>query len=241
LPYRPLEPGARFSFELSGNRGAALVTRYPTYPEDAQSEPAFEAYTKRHYESWVKFARDKQYGDNLQPVLVTGLDMTRDFAMVAYSWEGTPPELGSTIVVPVLGSTPASVWGTWRTGGSPHITYGPQQRRPPPYKQTIDSPSSQSVGAGNASNESRQSVFIRYYTMRSRKEMEMAPKIIQFGVGPHDFNSGDDRGDAYLESTERSDAESTMNSDEDLGSLWGLVTDDDDDESNIVVSNTPFV
>jgi hypothetical protein len=59
MPPRPLEPGASFSFELTGNRGAALVTKYSTYREDSLLESVFERYTKRHYASWVAFARHK--------------------------------------------------------------------------------------------------------------------------------------------------------------------------------------
>ena len=68
LSPRPLDPGAHFSFELTGTRGAALVTGHETYREDASSEPGkFKEYTKRHYESWDAFARIKMSGD-VRPV-----------------------------------------------------------------------------------------------------------------------------------------------------------------------------
>jgi hypothetical protein len=235
-----LEPGVYFSFELSGNRGAALVTKYPTYKEDSRLESAFEAYTKRHYGSWVKFARDKQYGNNIQPVLVTGFDMTRDFAMAAYSSEGTSLGSDLTITVPMLASASASIWGTWRTKCSTHTNYGPQQCSPPPRERAIDSPSLQAEAA-SVPNEFNQCVFIRYYTMRSRGMVPMFPKVIRAGAGPHDLGSGDNRGDAFPELTVRSDAESTMDTDEDFGGQWGLDTDDADSESDIVVRNTPYV
>lgn len=63
----------------------ALVTKYPTYREDVELEYIFKAYTKRHYESWVTFSRDTGHGDDNKPVLVTGVEMTRDFAMIPYS------------------------------------------------------------------------------------------------------------------------------------------------------------
>ena len=68
------------------------MTRYPTYREDALLESVFEKYIKRHYEAWVAFARREGYGDDVQPVLVSGLDMTRDFALLAYSNEGASLE-----------------------------------------------------------------------------------------------------------------------------------------------------
>ena len=135
---RPLEPGASFSFELTGNRGAALVTKYPTYREDSLLESAFESYTKHHYASWVALARHKQYGEDVQPVLISGFDMTRDFAMVSYSNERTSVESDLTIAVPMLASASATVWGTWRTRCSPHTNYGPQECSPPPPDRAID-------------------------------------------------------------------------------------------------------
>jgi len=62
-----LGPGSSISFQLAGDRGAALLT------------------TKKHYDSWVAFARDRGHPTDIDPVLVTGVDMTRDFAMVKYS------------------------------------------------------------------------------------------------------------------------------------------------------------
>jgi len=237
---RPLEPGANFSFELTGNRGAALVTRYPTYGEDSLLESAFERYTKRHYDSWVTFARHKQYGDDVRPVLVSGFDMTRDFAMVAYFNEGASLESDLTIAVPMVASASASLWGTWRTRCSPHTNCGPQQRGPSPNREAIDFPS-RSVDAGSIPNECNQCVFVRYYTMRSRKRIPMFPKVIRAGAGPHDPGSGDSRRDALPELAVWPDAEPTTNSDDGLGGQWGPTADDTDSESDLVTRNTPHV
>jgi len=228
VPPRLLEPGAGFSFELTGNRGAALVTKYPTYRGDSLRESAFEKYTKRHYESWVAFARHKEYGNDVQPVLVSGFDMTKDFAMVAYSNEGSSLESDLTIAIPMLASASASVWGTWRTRCSPHTNYGPQQCSFLRSDRVIDLPSTQS-DARSIPDEFNQCVFIRYYTMRSRKWIP--PKVIRAGAGPHDLGPGDNRRGTLPELTAQSDVKLTMTSDE----------DDIDDESDIVVRNTPCV
>jgi hypothetical protein len=196
------------------------VTKYKTYKEDTLLESAFEAYTKRHYETWVKFARDKQYGNDIQPVLVSGFDMTRDFAMAAYSNEDTSLEADLTITVPTLASASASIWVAWRTRCSPHTNYGPQHCIPPLREQAADPSSSRLAEAGSIPNGFNQSVFIRYYTMRPRKLMPMFPKVIRAGAGPHDLGSGDNRGDTFPELMARSDA---------------------DLEPDIVVRNTPYV
>ncbi|KAF9649129.1 hypothetical protein BDM02DRAFT_1963423 [Thelephora ganbajun] len=171
-PYLSSERGMNFSFELTGDRGAALVTRYPTYRQDSLLEAAFEAYTKRHYESWVAFARDSQYGNDIRPVLVSGLDMTRDFAMVAYSNEGTS------------------------SGCLPYTNYGPQRCMVPSSEQDMYFLPSRLGDAGSITNEFNQCVFIRYYTKHSRKPWAMffRTELMRVGAGSHDLDSGDIRG-----------------------------------------------
>ena len=233
-----MEPGANFSFELTEDRGAALVTKYSTYRIDTLVEKALKEYTERHYKSWVEFARNKQYGDDVQPVLVTGFDVTRDFAMVAYSQEGTSLESDLTISVPTLASASASLWGTWRTRCSPHTNLGPQGYSPLPLERTIELTSPGSAEAGNIPNEFNQCVFLRYFTMRWR--LSIFPKVIRAGAGPHDLGSGDNRGDARPELTTQFDAEGTTGDDDDLEGQWGP-DDDDGSEQEVFVRNTPSV
>ena len=76
LSFRPIEPGASFSFELTEDHGAALVMKFLTHTRDAMADGAFGEYTERHYKSWVEFARKKRYGKDVQPVLISGFDVT---------------------------------------------------------------------------------------------------------------------------------------------------------------------
>ena len=241
IPPRPLEPGASFSFELTGNRGAALVTKYPTYREDSLLESAFERYTKCHYESWVAFARHKDYGNDVQPVLISGFDATRDFAMVAYSNESTSVESDLTIAVPMLASASATLWGTWRTRCSPHTNYGPQECSPPPPGRAINFPSLQSAEASRIPSEFNQCVFIRYWTMRMRGRLALFPKVIRAGAGPHDLGPGDNAGNTFSELMVQSDAEPTMSDNEDYGGQWAPTADDTGLEPGTVIRNTPHV
>ena len=184
-----LEPGFSISFELSEKQGAALVTKYSTYREDAQREKVFEEYTIRHYDSWVAFAREGRYGDDVKPVLVSGVDMTRDFAMMAYSNNGVRSKSEFTASVPGIASVSASAWGTWRTEGLVHTNCGPQLCLPPVSTQTTDLTLSDVSHAESVSEEYSQCIFIRYYTMRKRPLL--APKVIKAGAGPHDLGPGD--------------------------------------------------
>ena len=151
-------------------------------------EAALERYTKRHYESWVAFAREKQYGNDIKPVIVSGVDMTKDFAMAAYSNEGASPESSLTVSIPVLASAPTSLWGTWRVNGSARTNHGPQQCYPPSYKRVADPSSSKLVGARTTPDEFHQCIFVRYYTMRSK--VVLFPKVMKAGAGPHDLGPG---------------------------------------------------
>ena len=223
---RSLEPGANFSFELTGNRGAALVTKYSTYKEDSRLRSAFERYTKRHYESWVAFARHKDYGSDVQPVLVSGVDMTRDFAMVAYSYEDVSLESDLTIAAPMLISASASLWGTWRTRYTPHTNYGPQECTPPLLEQAMDTPSLRPAEGGTAPSAFNQCIFVRYYAMRWRGPLWLFPKVIRAGAGPHDLGPGDNTGGTFPALVAQSDTE---------------MTDDFGVEPDVVIRNTPNV
>ena len=196
---RFLEPGASFSFELTEKQGAALVTKYRTYREDIELEAAFEEYTKRHYDSWVTFARNARHGNDIKPVLVTGVDMTRDFAMIAYSNNSTQLSSEFTTSIPLLASASASAWGTWHTHGLVHNNCGPQLCNPPPSSDALDLDPSNGIRADGTPNEYNQCVFIRYYTMRKRALM--FPKVIRAAAGPHDLGSGNNHDETSPELT----------------------------------------
>ena len=206
VPPRPVEHGTEFSFELTGNRGAALVTKYPTYREDFKLEIVFEKYTKRHYESWAAFARDKQLAGDVRPVLVSGFDMTRDFAMVAYSYEDASLESDLTMTVPMFASGLASMWGTWHTRYSPHTNYGPQECNPP--EQAMNISSLQLAEAGTIPSAFNQCVFLRYYTMR-REPSRLFPKVIRAGARPHDPGPRDNTSGAFSNLMVQPDLEPT--------------------------------
>ena len=168
----PLETVPYFSFGLTGKCGAALVTKHPTYSEDTMLENSFERYTKRHYESWVVFACSSGYGDDVQPVLVSGFDMTREFAMIAYSFERASPEFYSTTTFPV--SLPGSVqWGECCAPNPPHINCGPLHPA-----QAIDTLPSQLAEEETIPSSFNQCIFIRYYSM-VRGPLGLFPKVIR--------------------------------------------------------------
>jgi len=237
---RSLERDINPTFDLTGHCGAALMTQYPTYRKDSLLEDRFETYVKHHYKSWVEFARLKGYGQ-LHPVLVSGFDMTSDFAMVAYSDKDTSTSNAVTFV-PMFPSDPNSFPGTWRARFLPHINHGPRQHSPPPSGQTTHFLPLQLGGMGRVASEYNQCAFIRYYTMCSRKWWELFSQgtLMRAGAGPHDLGPGDNRGDAFPELAAQSDIEPTLSSDDDLGGQSDT-TDDTGSEPDVVIRNTPYV
>jgi hypothetical protein len=178
------------------------VTRYPAYREDVLEESAFEQYTKKHYNSWVTFS--KPYGANVKPVLVTGFDMTKDFAMTAYSNNG-PSESNLSISVPKRDSTStssaptrasASAFFEVESSNSAYTNSGPQQCIPPLSAQVLDTPL-ETTSAEPVSNDSNQCVFLRYYTIRKR--MGLFPVLIRAAAGPHDLGPGDNHDSTFPE------------------------------------------
>ena len=216
-----------------------MVTRCETYKQDALKRAAFERYTKKHYESWVTFSRKKDYGDDVKPILVSGVDMTKDFAMAAYSNEGTSLEADLTISVPMLASASASIWGTWRTRGLAHTNYGPQQCVLPSLTQAVDSPSP-STTVGAVSDDYNQCVFVRYYTMRMR--MGFIPRLMRAASGPHDLGSGRIHDGTFPELTVWSGRVPDVEHDTTSGhEMQNLASGDNGSELNVVVRNMPDV
>jgi hypothetical protein len=186
-----VEPGAGISFELTRNQGAALITKHPTYREDIERDLTFEDYIIKHYESWVDFSRERGHGRDIQPVLVTGVDLTREFATVAYSDSHTRMECKFSVAAPAVASASASVWGSWRSGGLVHTNCGPHIV---PATQGGRSSSQSSALESAIPDEYNQCVFIRYYTIRKRFPF-LIPRVIKAGAGPHELPKSDPRGD----------------------------------------------
>ncbi|KAF9789405.1 hypothetical protein BJ322DRAFT_532918 [Thelephora terrestris] len=222
----PLGSGsANISFQLTGYRGATLVTGHDTFREDALGYGDFDTYTKRHYKSWVEFARNKGYGNNVRPVLVYGFDKTLKYDMMAYSRNHTSVEAGVTISVPMIGSASASIWGEFRSECTPHFKHGPGPLGPPDVRPPPT--------ARRPPTKYNQCVFIRYFTMR----WPPLPMVMRAGAGPHDLGSGENEGDTFPELAVQSDVD--FDGDENREGEWDPVTDDTGSELGGVISNVP--
>ena len=178
-----MEPGARIAFELTSKQGAALITKYPTHREHIERDRRFVKYIKQHHESWVDFAREQDHPEDVRPILVTGVDLTREFATVAYSDNKASMECEFSTTLPGVASTSISVWGSWHTSGLVHTNCGPDPARQ--RRSLDDRPAPES----EIPDEYTQCAFIRYYTIRKRA---FFPIVLKAGAGPHQLPKGED-------------------------------------------------
>ena len=119
----------------------------------------------RHYNSWVAFA--KSYG-HVEPVLVSGFDMTKDFAMTAYSNDDASFESDLSISVPTRAS--ASAFFEVESSGSTHTKRGPQKRTPPDV-----SPEPTGAGCQNHSADDAVRARAKGPCLRGRTETAFTP------------------------------------------------------------------
>ena len=181
-----LEPGAKIAFELTQRQGAAIVTKDYTYREDVRREGTFKDYTARHYDSWVTFARGLGDGEDVRPILVTGVDLTKEYATVAYSDNQTHLECEFSAQAPTVGSASVSLWGSWRTRGLVHTKCGPYSTR---GNRSSDE---STISETEIPDEYDQCVFIRYYTVRKRV---FVATVLKAGAGSHRLPEGNHEDD----------------------------------------------
>ncbi|KAF9785292.1 hypothetical protein BJ322DRAFT_1108747 [Thelephora terrestris] len=195
----PAAPTSESAFELTGGKGAILLTKSSIYREDARRVGTFEKYAKEHWASWVDFARKNEYG-TVDPVLITGVDRTNDWAILCYS--NKAEVLGCKFTASI--SETASVWGTWDKPGFVHAKAGPQSRLPLPGASVTAS----------ASDEYNQCVFVRYWTARTKRRRSEGPRDMKAGAGPHILPGGERDGEpgSRVEARHDSDLDSDRTS-----------------------------
>ena len=231
--FRILEPNSSILFRLAEDQGAVLMTKYPTYQEDIQLFGTFEKYTKVHYDSWVAFARKNGHGDDVKPILVTGVDMTRDFAMMTCPNNSEQKTVRFTTSAPGVGA----VWGTWHSKVPIYTNTGPHPSRTPFSTQTMD-PIIRHTDT--APDEYDQCVFVRYYTVRKRLWI---PEVITAAAGPHDLSPGgyDDEGSPFEEQSTSGPGSDTVSGPSDDGERSESSATSANSDSDTVIHNTTLV
>jgi hypothetical protein len=212
-----VEPNTKLSFELTTKTGAVLITNHWTYCEDIERTGDAGEYTKRHYTSWVKFARDNGHG-NERPILVTGVALTKQFASMACSDRKSRVGCDFTVGVPAAGSGSLTAWGSWNTqdplvhtNGGPLIppAQGNQSLGVTPRLQILPAQGNQdpSLAPGlRIPPDHNQCIFLSYFTMKYW--------ILRARAGPHQLPGGEsgnyDTGTVAVEPFRPDDGDSTQ-------------------------------
>ena len=210
-------PDDSFTFELTGDHGAALVTTHATYRKDSLHQSTFQTHIKKNYLSWIRFAHDQQMlMDDGYLILVTGFDVTKDFSMVSYQHgpSGISFETGITARERMFHSTSSDSLGWWRFGREPYSNDG-------------------------SSDTYNQCVFIRYYTMRHRRFPFPFPKVLT-SLGDH-FDSAGNGGGSVPGPVPKPDDKSTTGDKGNLGGHLDSITGGADPEKTTNDQTTQYV
>ena len=138
---------------------------------------------------------------------MTGVDLTREFATVAYSDNRTRVRCEFSAALPTVASASVAVWGSWSTGGLVHTNCGPD---PVPITRGDHSSGESPALSSAIPDEYDHCVFIRYYTIR--RNLFLIPTVIKAAAGPHQLPKPDpgdgNTGEEALQSSPRGDSES---------------------------------
>ncbi|KAF9785279.1 hypothetical protein BJ322DRAFT_1020835 [Thelephora terrestris] len=235
-PYllRRLNPLPALRSDSRGGEGALLLTKYPTYRENVERVGDFEEYIRKHYDSWVEFARQNGHGGggDLNPVLVTGVDRTRDFVMLCYS-KDDEDVLDCEFTTPIPGVTD---YGKWNKTGLVHTNHGPQTLRSPlptdPTQATVPTQATdptQTMDPTSSRNSDPEPISDQFFWI---------PRVIKASAGPHELGGGryDDDG-SPLEAPRGSDPDPDPETPPSLSDGDGCSAISLDTESNAVVHN----
>ncbi|TCD66570.1 hypothetical protein EIP91_001238 [Steccherinum ochraceum] len=174
----------KFDFESKSNEGAILITKDKTYRYNAQRLGNFKNYILANFKSWEVFANRHGHGiTTSELILVTGVDMAKEFAMTAFSQ--TTSRVSLSFKAGTHGaSASASGWGSWHCDHPVFKNWGPQEL----YPEAVPVPAQMANDSmSDAHARHKHCVFVRAY--RVYHKYVIIPKI-KAAAGPHDLGPG---------------------------------------------------
>ncbi|KZT19859.1 hypothetical protein NEOLEDRAFT_1077003 [Neolentinus lepideus HHB14362 ss-1] len=175
---------ARVSFECTKESGAALVLPEDAVRQDAHFGRWFREYGLRHYSSWVVFANEKLGFDLEVPdlILVTGRDLTTQWAMAAFAKSEFQGSVGAGVSVPGILAAEFEVRSGWRTD----LTSGVQYRCGPQSSRFLEPERVEGSWTEVLTRRQNQCVFLRGYRIKERRFL--VPKVIKAASKPADLD-----------------------------------------------------
>ncbi|TCD64003.1 hypothetical protein EIP91_004671 [Steccherinum ochraceum] len=185
IPLTSISASGHIKFESITNEGAILVTNHKTYRSNAQQLRRFKDYTRAHCKSWEEFAQEHGHDVEVQDIiLVTGVDLTSDFSMLAFTQGEKNQEISFNVGAPQVASAAVSVWGSWRCEFPiVYQNWGPQETSPPSDDDAEASTRSTSIPLYD------QCVFLRGFRVFVRT---LLFTLLKASAGYHEPRSGSD-------------------------------------------------
>jgi hypothetical protein len=128
-----MSAGAKVSFSATEDSGAHFFSRNRTFRRETNNTEHCRQYMKAHYKSWLEFGKKKGRPvslDNL--VLVTGVDLAKDFHVLAYRKLDTKATLSLSASIPSVISTGAKLWKKSQSNSIVYEAHGPGEEGMPP-------------------------------------------------------------------------------------------------------------
>jgi hypothetical protein len=194
-----LDPGVKLSFNAQSEAGAGLMTRHQTFSEYMELHRVFKRHFLKHRRSWISFAQDQGHDVELEDlILVTGLDMTKDFAMISFANNSESFDIDFQVATSPYFAGSVGAWGSWRVERSVHVNWGPQDTAPPGTLRANAASALRTCASEDgsldaiASDGYRQCVFVRGY--RVRRRFGVWPQVQNAAAEPQDpaFDRDDD-------------------------------------------------
>lgn len=160
------------SLTFNDEKGAALILPYQAQREDVVNPWPFKKYMLDNYRSWTEFVETTcQLEKGTRLVLVTGCDLTRQWATATYFRNNREIALGVGGGVASVASANFSLSTGWAMNQAVNTRQGPPQYR------EVGEPSD------------NQCVFLRGFYIKDR--FLFGPKVLKAGAGYHDLGGPD--------------------------------------------------
>jgi hypothetical protein len=170
-------------YQTDHDYGAILRTHGETEVSDARFPTDFQEYMRDNYQLWLQFGQQAPHRVDWSCrdlILVTGVDLTVAYDMVAYNKSSSERDASFKIDVGSLGHANAHAWernispdGHWEHSGSSETLAAAVRRN------------HRSIAQASPVNP-RHCLFLRGWRLRPRSGI---PEKIEAAAGPHDLGS----------------------------------------------------
>jgi hypothetical protein len=169
------------SLSFTNEKGAALILPYEASREDTLYDELFKKHMLKYYRQWYTFALTECHRNIklYDLILVTGCDMTRQWATATYFRHNREMSAALGAQVAPVAEAKFSLSAGWRTTQAVNTRRGPPQAL---HQQTrLDYEGTQNDSELESVNN--QCIFLRGFYVKDRL---WGPQVMKAGAGYHD-------------------------------------------------------